>query len=182
MYLSYSSANLGPETLPIQEIRLCILIFLEVCANKIMLLSCYSPRENIYGAHWVKGIMVESRAPCRGVHGIVLLFVCPANHISNSGHPQDALSLGKIFTAVSCLFPTRYKKFGSLPGVQSRTQRLILPGVTRALGPVLGTLCGLSFLPDTGPLPLLFTMLQSLLLSGRTEHDSTVIRQTEVPL
>lgn len=143
MYLSYSSANLGPDTLPIQEICLCILIFLEDCANKIMLLSCYSSRENIYGAHSVKDIMVESRALFWGVHGIVLLCVCSANHISNSGHLQGALSLGKIFTAVSCLFPPRYKEFRSLPGVQSRTQSLILPGVTRASG----ASCGETVLP-----------------------------------
>ena len=66
---------------------------------------------------------------------LCLLFVCPVNCTSSSGHPQDALSLDRAPTAVSCPFPLRCKHCCSLPRAQSRTLNLILPGVTRTAGP-----------------------------------------------
>lgn len=76
----------------------------------IMLLSCYHEK-------YLWGPLGEGHhGRQRGTVLRVTCLLCFAvgmsvNHISNSGHPQDALSLGKVSTAVSCPFPPRYKQF-----------------------------------------------------------------------
>lgn len=154
------------------------MILLKVYANK-MLLSCYLLWENIYGAHWVKGITVGRQQG--SVPRVTVMFVCPVSHISNSGHPQDALSLGEVSTAISYPLPPRHKQFWSLPRAPGKTQSL--PGVMRTSG----ASCGKTVLPvfPAEPWPTACSLHHSSnphTSQASSEHDSTVICQTEVPL